>query len=147
MNRILSVIILSLATLFGTTACVMVPATDTAPAHREIDIVKVRAAGAEVTDILTTAGEASLALSRWSDAEREDIKKSLTALKVANDELQKPINGPVDARALTAGVLRVADKMVPLLDLEPDARILVKIGISVLRGVMVMLPARPVMAS
>lgn len=129
------------ATLAGA-ACAPLPPGSPPDARREVDLRRVQAAAQFLTTTLTTAGEAALTMSRWNDAQRTDIRKAMDALAIANETLQTPREAPVDVRTVVDGMLTVAQRLVPMLGLSDDSRILALTGIGVLRGLVLMIPPR-----
>lgn len=121
------------------------PRVDGAPAteRRPVDVRRVQAASQVVATTLASAGEAALSMPRWTDAEKADIRKAIEAVAIANEEIQKA-NETTDLRGVADGMLAVASRMVPLLGLSDDARILATTSIGILRGLLIAIPRRDI---
>jgi hypothetical protein len=137
------VLLLLAALVLPIAACA--PRVDGAPTteRRQVDIRRVQAAAQMVATTLATAGEAALTMSRWSEAEKADIRKALDALTIANEEIQKA-DGNIDLRGVADSMLTVAARLVPMLGLSDDARILATTSIGIMRGLLIAIPRRDI---
>lgn len=128
------------ATLAGA-ACAPLPEGAPPETRRQVDVRRVQAAAQVVATTLITAGEAAMSMERWTDAERGDIKKAMDALAIANEQVQKA-GADIDLRGVADSMLAVASRMVPMLGLSDDSRILATTAIGIMRGLLVAIPPR-----